>query len=226
MFSFLGLGLLLGIRHALEADHLAAVVALSTRTSSRFDAMWRGVSWGIGHSTSLLLVGGVCLAFGAALSPAHAQWLERGVGVMLILLGLQVLARIRRDRLHVHVHRHDDGVVHLHAHRHQQEEARDAAHRHPHRSAANVRALIVGSVHGMAGSAALVVLASAAAGSFWRGLAYIAAFGLGSVISMAALSIAISLPLTFSAQRLTRVFRLVEIPIALGTMALGATMLL
>ena len=87
-------------------------------------------------------------------------------------------------------------------------------------------ALIVGSVHGMAGSAALVVLASAAAGSFWRGIAYIAAFGLGSVMSMGVLSVVISVPLTFSAQRLTRFYRLVEIPIALGTMALGATMLI
>jgi cytochrome c biogenesis protein CcdA len=226
VFSFLGLGLLLGIRHALEADHLAAVVALSTRTRGRFDAMWRGVAWGIGHSTSLLLIGGVCLAFGAALSPAHAHWLERGVGVMLILLGLQVLARLRRDRLHLHVHRHDDGVVHLHAHRHQSDAARDAAHHHHHRSPSNLRALVVGSVHGMAGSAALVVLASASAGSFWRGLAYIAAFGLGSVISMGVLSVVISVPLTFSAQRLTRFFRFVEIPIALGTMTLGATMLL
>jgi cytochrome c biogenesis protein CcdA len=226
VLSFLGLGLLLGIRHALEADHLAAVVALSTRTRGRFDAMWRGIAWGVGHSTSLLIVGGVCLAFGAALSPAHAQWLERGVGVMLILLGLQVLNRVRRDRLHVHVHRHDDGVVHLHAHRHQPAERPEASHRHPHRSPTNVRALIVGSLHGMAGSAALVVLASAAAGSFWRGIAYIAAFGLGSVISMGALSVAISLPLTFSAHRLRRLYRFVEIPIALGTMAIGAMMLI
>ena len=188
--------------------------------------MWRGVAWGVGHSTSLLIVGGICLAFGAALSPAHAQWLERGVGVMLILLGLQVLLRVRRDRLHVHVHRHDDGVVHLHAHRHQPADERKAEHHHPHSSPHNVRALIVGSVHGLAGSAALVVLASAAAGSFWRGIAYIVAFGVGSIVSMGVLSVMISVPLTFSAQRLTRVYRFVEIPIALGTMALGATMLL
>ena len=226
MLSFLGLGLLLGIRHALEADHLAAVVALSTQTRGRFDAMWRGVAWGVGHSTSLLIVGGVCLAFGAALSPAHAQWLERGVGVMLILLGVQVLARVRRERLHLHVHRHDDGVVHVHAHRHQGADARTVEHHHDHRAPTNLRALIVGSVHGMAGSAALVVLASAAAGSFWRGMAYMLAFGLGSIISMGVLSVVISVPLKFSAQRLTRFYRLVEIPIALGTMALGATMLL
>jgi cytochrome c biogenesis protein CcdA len=223
---FLGLGLLLGVRHALEADHLAAVVALSTRTRSRVEAALRGAAWGLGHSTSLLVVGAICLALGTTLSPAHARWLERGVGVMLIVLGVNVLRRVRRGRLHVHVHRHDGGVVHVHAHRHAPDERHaSSAHDHAHPSRTHWRALAVGTVHGMAGSAALVVLASASAGTFWLGVGYIAVFGLGSIIGMAALSVVISLPLEFSASRLAHAYGVIEVPIALATMSLGAWML-
>jgi sulfite exporter TauE/SafE len=223
---FLSLGVLLGIRHALEADHLAAVVALSTRTRNRVEAVIRGAAWGVGHSTSLLVVGGVCLALGSTLSPAHARWLERGVGVMLIMLGLGVVRRVRRGRLHVHVHRHDGGVAHVHAHRHSPaEDHASSPHQHQHLGRSHVRALIVGTVHGLAGSAALVVLASASAGSFWRGIGYIAAFGFGSIVGMAALSVVIAVPLEFSARRIARFYGAVEIPIAVATMALGVWML-
>jgi ABC-type nickel/cobalt efflux system permease component RcnA len=220
----LGAGFLIGMRHALEADHLAAVVSLSTRSTGRLASMRRGAAWGLGHTTALLVVGGGCLAWGTSLSETQADWLERLVGAMLVALGVQVVLRMRRNRVHVHVHRHDDGVVHLHAHRHAAGEGQAiGAHHHDHPS--NWRAGAVGLVHGMAGSAALVVLVSSSVGSFWTGLAYIASFGVGSILGMAVLSFAIAMPLEFSARRLNHVYGLVEVPLAVGTVALGLSML-
>ena len=210
------------MRHALEADHLAAVVALSTRTRGRMATMLRGAAWGLGHTTALLVVGGASLALGTSLSQTSEQWLERAVGAMLILLGAQVIARLVRSRVRVSRHAHD-GVVHIHAHA--SAPRAGSRHHHQHADRSHVRAALVGTVHGMAGSAALVVLTSATAGSFWMGLAYIASFGVGSMLGMAALSLAISLPLELSSRRLGHAYGLVEVPIACGTMVLGLWML-
>src|SRR5919201_1221757 len=107
MRSVLILGFLLGMRHALEADHLAAVASMSAGTRDRFSVMLRGATWGAGHTVALLAAGALSFAFGVAI-PAGA-WAERAVGVMLVILGVSVLIRLRRQRVHVHVHRHDDG---------------------------------------------------------------------------------------------------------------------
>ena len=223
MWFFLGAGILIGMRHALEADHLAAVVALSTRTRGRLATMLRGAAWGLGHTTALLVVGGASLALGTSLSKTSEQWLERAVGAMLIVLGAQVIARLVRSRVRVSRHQHD-GVVHVHAFA-WVPQAGPSRHHHQHADRSHVRAALVGTVHGMAGSAALVVLTSATAGSFWMGLAYIASFGVGSMLGMAALSLAISLPLELSSRRLGHAYGLVEVPIACGTMVLGLWML-
>jgi cytochrome c biogenesis protein CcdA len=221
---FLGVGVLIGMRHALEADHLAAVVALSTRARGRLATMLRGAAWGLGHTTALLVVGGACLAFGTSVSEASEQWLERGVGVMLIVLGVQVIARLRQTHVHIDVHAHPGGIMHAHAHRHDTDEVEGDPHRHPHADRSHLRAALVGTVHGMAGSAALVVLTSATSASFWSGVAYIACFGVGSIIGMAALSLAISLPLEFSARRLAHAYGVIELPVAVITIALGLWM--
>ncbi len=223
MWFFLGAGILIGMRHALEADHLAAVVALSTRTRGRLATMLRGAAWGLGHSTALLVVGGVCLAFGTSLSQASEQWLERAVGAMLLILGAQVIARLVRSRVRVSRHAHD-GVLHVHAHS-SASAAGAPLHQHRHADRSHLRAALVGTVHGMAGSAALVVLTSATAGTFWMGLAYIASFGVGSILGMAMLSLAISLPLELSSRRLGHAYGLVEVPIACATMMLGLWMM-
>jgi ABC-type nickel/cobalt efflux system permease component RcnA len=222
VWFFLGAGILIGMRHALEADHLAAVVALSTRTRGRMATMLRGAAWGLGHTTALLVVGGASLALGTSLSQTSEQWLERAVGAMLILLGAQVIARLVRSRVRVSQHAHD-GVVHIHAHAWVPQTG--SRHHHQHADRSHLRAALVGTVHGMAGSAALVVLTSATAGSFWMGLAYIASFGVGSMLGMAALSLAISLPLELSSRRLGHAYGLVEVPIACATMVLGLWML-
>jgi ABC-type nickel/cobalt efflux system permease component RcnA len=142
---------------------------------------------------------------------------------MLIALGAQVLLRMRRGGVHFHVHEHGDGNAHLHAHRHAPREPHDPhRHEHAHAPALPVKAAAVGMVHGLAGSAALVLLTLTTVGSLGWGLASIALFGLGSMLGMAALSSAIARPLQASARRLGRLHAGVEALVALVTVALGA----
>jgi ABC-type nickel/cobalt efflux system permease component RcnA len=222
MKSVLVLGLLMGMRHALEADHLAAVATLATRSRGVRGTILRGVVWGLGHTLTLGLVGGICLLLGTAVPERLAQALELAVGVMLVVLGAEVLWRIHRRRVHLHVHRHGDGTVHLHAHSHTPAEAHDPGHHHhPHPEGVSGRALVVGMVHGLAGSAALVLLALSGAGSFGAGLAYIALFGVGSILGMAALSAVIAVPLLGAARRLTGMVNGLEAVIGLSTLGIG-----
>ncbi len=222
MKSILVLGLLMGMRHALEADHLAAVASLATRSRGVRGTVLRGAVWGLGHTLALGLAGGLCLLLGMAIPERMARVLELAVGVMLVALGAEVLWRLRRRRIHVHVHRHGDGAVHLHAHGHAPREVHDPDHHHhPHPEGFPGRALVVGMVHGLAGSAALMLLVVSGAGSPGWGLLYIALFGLGSIAGMAALSAVIALPLRGAARLLTGAINGLELAIGLSTVGIG-----
>lgn len=226
MISLLLLGLLLGMRHALEADHLAAVASLATRGKGMRGTILQGAVWGLGHTLTLLVVGGACLLLRAAISPRLAAALEGAVGVMLLLLGADVLLRMRRRRIHLHVHRHDDGTVHLHAHRHAPGEAHDPGHhRHAHAAGFPHRALLVGMVHGLAGSAALLLLTLTTLASAWLGVAYIAVFGIGSIAGMAVLAAVIAVPLQGASRTLAGWTDGLEAAIGAGTLLVGAWVL-
>lgn len=230
MASILLLGFLLGMRHALEADHLAAVASLATRSRGLWHTVSQGAAWGLGHTLTLLLAGGICLLASASIPPRLARLLEAGVGIMLLALGGEVLWRARRRHLHLHVHRHDDGTMHLHAHSHAPGEAHGPAHRahphvHPHAEGFPRRALLVGLVHGLAGSAALLLLTLSTLPSRWLGLIYILVFGLGSILGMAILSAVLAVPLQGTARLLTRTHRVVEVLTGLATVAIGVWVL-
>jgi sulfite exporter TauE/SafE len=225
MISLLLLGLVLGMRHALEADHLAEVASLATRSKGTRGTVVQGAVWGLGHTLTLLAVGGACLLLRAAISERVAAALEGAVGVMLLLLGADVLRRMRQRRVHLHVHRHADGTVHLHAHGHSPEEAHDPDHHQHAHEGFPLRALLVGMVHGLAGSAALLLLTLTTLSSAWLGLAYIAVFGIGSIAGMAVLAAVISLPLQGTARRLTGWYNGLEAVIGAGTLMVGAWVL-
>jgi hypothetical protein len=149
----------------------------------------------------------VIVALGQSIPPRLAAFLELAVGVMLILLGVDVLRRLIRQRIHVHVHTHGSSVRHLHAHSHAAEgKPAVSPHEHRHSDGPPLRALAVGMTHGLAGSAALVVLSVGAVQSWLAALLFIVLFGLGSIIGMAALSVAIAIPLRLSAARLSGLF--------------------
>ena len=223
--SILVIGFLLGLRHATDADHLAAVATLATRQNSLAQTMKQGVAWGIGHTLTLMLFGGVVLALGTAIPERMAQALELGVGLMLVVLGADVLRRLLRRRIHFHLHSHDNGIAHVHAHSHSGEGAHKVSpHRHAHREKPPLRALAIGIMHGMAGSAALVLLSLGAVQSPALGLLYIALFGIGSIAGMALLSVAIAIPLRLSAGHLAWLHNSMTALIGGATCALGAFM--
>src|SRR6187431_3317570 len=161
MFGILGLGFLLGMQHALEADHIAAVSSIAARRSHVADIVKHGLTWGLGHTLTLFVFAGAA---------------------MLVGLGAHVLWRLWRDRVHFHQHGHGDGTVHFHAHSHAGETSPHARAAHAHEHRFRWRTLLVGLMHGMAGSAALLVLAVTQASSPAVGLGYVALFGIGSMI--------------------------------------------
>jgi sulfite exporter TauE/SafE len=217
-------GVLFGMLHALEADHLAAVATLAVRETERRRVVAHGVCWGIGHTLTLLAVAGSLLVLGVVLSERWAHGLEGAVGAMLLLLGVDLLRRLHRDRVHFHAHAHaDDAPPHFHAHSHRGDRRPHVpqAHRHAH-GKLPLRALAVGAVHGLAGSSALVLLVAQQVSGAWSALLYVLAFGAGSIVGMAALSWALSWPLRLGAARLTWLHRGFSVAVGLFGIALGA----
>ena len=198
MEGFLALGFLIGMQHALEADHLAAVgtMAVGGPASKRRLAL-SGAVWGLGHTLTLFAICTAVILMGLTLTDRVAAALEFGVGVMLVLLGLDVVRRMRRRRVHFHVHAHPGGRRHFHAHSHEGASAAHAQDPHDHRHPTGfpLRALCIGLIHGAAGSAGLLALAVAATREAWVALGYVVVFGLGSILGMAALSFAAAWPL-------------------------------
>lgn len=229
MLSVLTLGLLIGMRHALEADHVAAVASLATRSRSVKETTRLGIAWGMGHTVTLFVIGSAVLMMDSLVPETVARTLELAVGVMLVLLGLDVLRRLIRDGIHFHVHQHN-GARHVHAHGHSHERRAPVihdmdAHRHTHRAKVPWRALFVGLVHGMAGSAALVVLTLSTIQSAWQGILYIALFGIGSIAGMALLSVIIALPLRFTASRVAWFYNGLSGTIGVLTVLLGGSVI-
>lgn len=221
------LGFMIGMRHALEADHLAAVAALATRSHTVSHTIRQGVVWGLGHTITLFLFGTIILVLDSVMPQRLAQFLEFAVGVMLLLLGLDVLRRLLRERIHFHVHRHAGAIEHFHAHSHHGERYHDPGHhRHRHPEGFPVRALVVGLMHGMAGSAALILLTLNDVPSRWTGLMYIGLFGLGSMVGMALLSAVIAVPLRYSASAMTWLHNGLQAAIGIATVTLGAYLML
>jgi ABC-type nickel/cobalt efflux system permease component RcnA len=221
MFGIMGLGFLLGMQHALEVDHVAAVSSIAARRDNVADIVKHGLTWGLGHTLTLFVFAGAALALGQAIPDNLARPIETAVGVMLVGLGGHVLWRLWRDRVHFHKHRHEDGTVHMHAHSHAGETVAHARAPHSHAHGFRWRTLLVGLMHGMAGSAALLVLTVAQAPSVAIGLGYVALFGIGSMIGMGALSMVIAVPLALSARWLTWVNQGLQGAVGLITIAIG-----
>jgi hypothetical protein len=183
------IGLALGFRHAFEPDHLAVVSTLATRQASPLGAARLGIAWAVGHTAS---VGAVVLAiivtgvrFPAALWPLA----DILVGILLIVLGSSVIYRYARGGWHFHAHTHGEGQGnHLHLHSH----AGSPAHGHAHPPADVRRSFAFGLLHGLAGSAAILVLLVAAAPTRGTQLAYFLAFGAGTGFGMLGVSLTLA----------------------------------
>ncbi len=211
------------MRHAMEADHVAAMATLVSRTHVPGKTLRLALSWGLGHTLTLLLFGSAVWLFQFAISERLALLLEFAVGVMLVGLGLDVLLRMLRDRVHFHTHGHTGGTQHFHAHAHAGETQHDTRHHeHAHPEYPTLRALLVGLMHGMAGSAALIMLSLQTFRGIGLGVLYIALFGLGSMVGMALLSVVISYPLRLTADRLTSLYAGLRGTVSAVSIAIGA----
>jgi ABC-type nickel/cobalt efflux system permease component RcnA len=218
VFALLGLGLVFGLKHATEVDHVVAVSTIVSEHRNVWRATLVGGLWGAGHTASLVLVGVLVLVFRVAVPLSVARWLEFGVALMIIGLGVVAMMKVLRRRADVHLHRHShDGQPHVHIHFHEdgteharlavsQEASRLSAGSHSHAiSRLGLKPLLVGGMHGLAGSAALTLLVLTQIQSVWLGLLYLALFGIGSTLGMMLMSGFIGLPFALSGRRLTSI---------------------
>jgi len=223
LISVLGLGLILGLRHALDPDHIVAISTIVSESKSVRRSSLIGTFWGLGHTMSLLIAGVLVIALKVQISDRFALWLEFAVALMLILFGVKAIHKSLREwKVHVHRHTHD-GSTHSHLHVHRAGVEHSHGHRHLIRS--GVRPFLVGMVHGMAGSAALMILVLATIPSAVAGLIYIGLFGLGSVGGMLVMSSLISLPFVFTARRFKFISQALQIMVGLFSLSFGLLLL-
>jgi ABC-type nickel/cobalt efflux system permease component RcnA len=213
-----GIGLLLGLRHAFEPDHLAAVSTLATRQGRLLDACRLGLAWAVGHTASVGAVVGAIILFGLKLPERFAPAADFLVALLLIGLGASVLLRYARGRWHLHAHSHASGGephVHLHSHAH------GAAHQHAHPRGDAGRSLGFGLLHGLAGSAAILVLLVAAAPTRGAQLAYFLAFSLGTMIGMLCVSFTLAGIVRLASARAGRWATMLHLGSAVMSVAVG-----
>lgn len=219
------LGLVTGLRHSIEADHVAAVLSVvaSNRKNIKRASML-GAIWGLGHTTSLFVAGLVVLLLAVNISDTISNRLEFGVGIMLVFLGVTTFTgwsigkffkglRHRKSSSssssHDHIHHHQGDVVHSHRHVH------DDEHGHGHKS------LIIGMIHGMAGSGALLLIVLSTINSIPLGLAYIAIFGAGSIGGMVGISTLMGIPFVKLSDS-AKISMALRYAAAITTLAIGA----
>jgi hypothetical protein len=231
------LGFLLGMRHATDPDHVIAISTIVTRQRNAWSAALIGSLWGIGHTVTITLVGGAIILFGVVIPPRLGLAMEFSVALMLILLGTLSLAGVTQRvtamltpgrSVHAHPHSHSD-YVHTHPHGHEPES-------HGHMETATplsridrvlgalgayqtIRPLVVGLVHGLAGSAAVALLVLAAIRDPLWAVAYLLLFGVGTVAGMMLITAAIGLPFAYTSTRFVTMHR--YLGVASGLLSLG-----
>jgi len=204
VLAVLGLGLVFGLKHATEVDHVIAVSTIVSEHRNLLRATLVGGLWGVGHTASLITVGMVVLALRIAVPERIANVLEFGVALMILALGASALARALRLRAAVHVHQHHHcSAAHSHLHFHELDsEPHDEPHAHVV-TRIGLKPLLVGAMHGLAGSAALTLFVLTQIDSALIGLAYLVVFGIGSIVGMLLMSSLVGLPFALSARKLT-----------------------
>jgi len=197
LLTTLVLGFALGMKHALDADHVVAVSTIVSQYRNPLKATLVGIFWGIGHTATLLLVGIAVIVFKLAIPDQLALSMEFLVGVVLFALGVQILWQYRPIKKHIHIHDHGS-ELHAHEHiDHRKGDGEDVQHHSPRQH----RSLLLGMIHGLAGSAALMLLVLSTIQSPVEGVVYILIFGVGSILGMMVISTLIGLPFALSSGR-------------------------
>ncbi len=220
----LGLGFVLGLRHALDPDHIAAVSTIVSEHKTMAKSALVGAFWGIGHTASLLGVGLIVIALRLEISGTAANWMEFAVSIMLVALGARAIKRsLAGMTMHVHTHTHD-GSEHVHIHFHYPGEQHSHSHEHVHFLGVGAPPFLIGMVHGLAGSAGLMILVLSTIHSTAAALAYIAVFGLGSVGGMILMSSVISAPFVLTPRRFTLLIKGLQFSVGLGSLVFGLSL--
>jgi ABC-type nickel/cobalt efflux system permease component RcnA len=229
-----GVAILLGLRHATDPDHLAAVTTLiaSGQERTRRLAARLGLAWGLGHATSLFVFGLPIVLFKAFLPSAVQEGAETAVGFLIVALAAWLLIRWRRGLFHLHLHEHGP-LEHVHAHAHSRPDGPSqcnallpaqkprADHAHPHtiRARSPLQAYAIGLVHGVGGSAGVGVLLLASIPSHSLAVVCLAVFAFCTALSMSLLSSGFGL--TLSRPRVRRSFSRVAPALGFVTLAFG-----
>ena len=208
-FAVLGVGLLFGLKHATEIDHVVAVSTIVSQQRNVWRSATVGALWGAGHTVSLLIAGVFVLSLRIAIPASVSNWLEFFVALMIIGLGAAALWSALRKRSDVHIHEHShDGVRHVHVHFHESLTRHDAHRAHTHAvTRVGVKPILIGAVHGLAGSGALTLLVLTQISSPWQGLLYLCVFGVGSIGGMLLMSMLIGMPFALTSRKLTGVLQ-------------------
>ena len=238
LVSVLAFGFLLGLKHATDADHVVAVANIVGKERNIWQSIWIGASWGAGHSVPLIILGVIILITKDVTLhyyEAVAPYFEIGVGMMLIYLGISAAWNVLRGNLHIHQHDHGAGPhIHVHASHEPRETHQRAEPLHNSffilgRPIFRAKSFAIGIVHGLAGSAAVMVALLPTIDSTLTGLGYITLFSIGTMLSMSALTIFLALPFKLSAARqtLNRTITLAagSLSIAVGTILITESLL-
>lgn len=243
LIAILGIGFFLGMRHATDPDHVVAVSTIVTRQRSLAHAALIGALWGLGHTLTIVAVGCPILLFHLAIPPRTGLAMEFSVGIMLVILGLLNLSGALEwisEKFtpthpphageHVHVHSHD-GSLHFHAHTHRPGAADHGESLEPpawiRRAFTRIglyqalRPLLVGVVHGLAGSAAVALLVLSTIRNPHWGILYLLVFGGGTIAGMMLITAAISLPVIFAGGKFMWMQRGLAVTSGVGSIALG-----
>ncbi|MDC3417755.1 sulfite exporter TauE/SafE family protein [Aquibacillus salsiterrae] len=194
LLSVLVVGFILGIKGGMEPDHVVAVSTIASQSKKLSKASLAGVFWGIGHTTTLFIVGFVLIMMKGQITDTWALSLEFVVGIMMVYLGLTNITSIRKEKVHAHTHYHD-GKVHSHFYSDKNKESHDYKH------VSYRKSLIIGLIHGLAGSAAMVLLTIASVDTLWQGAIYLIIYGVGTMFGMFLVTSFISIPFVLSVKK-------------------------
>ena len=209
--SALFIGVVIGFRHSTDGDHVVAVSTMARDYQSLFKGLWVGVSWGLGHSTPLLILGILILLVKQTVIDFYESisvFFEFGVAVMLLFLGLQVFWKMYRGQFHIHAHEHD-GESHKHLHGSHQHEGDNLDSPHQENRHGffpelipffRVKSYAIGIIHGLAGSAAVMLAILPTSKNFLSGFIFLVSFSLGTMISMAIMTVVMSFPFVVSSR--------------------------
>lgn len=216
LLIFIAIGFLLGMRHATDADHVVAVSTIVTREHSVKRSAWIGAAWGIGHTLTIVAVGGAIILFRLTVSPRVGLSLELAVALMLIFLGLRnvsgTIGAVARSA-------GAEAMV-SHTHEHPEVEVIDGWFAR-FRAYRLVRPLVIGVVHGLAGSAAIALLVLSTISNVRWAVAYLAVFGVGTILGMMLITLMVGSTFAYGQRRFSSMGRQFRLAAGLISLAFG-----